>query len=139
MIRLAKMRLGEILVKEGMVTPEQLGAALQAQGIYGGRLGTNLVEQGFLRLDALTVALAKRHGVPGALEKELTDIPATTIALIPARLAGKHQCIPVRLEARPGRKLHVAFRDPHTIAAIDELRFVANARIIAMVASELRI
>ncbi|MEO7730494.1 MAG: hypothetical protein ABIY55_05940, partial [Kofleriaceae bacterium] len=60
-------RLGELLVAAGLLTVEQVEQAVRAQVMWGGRLGTNLVELGYIDLDKLATALSRQHGIPAAL------------------------------------------------------------------------
>ena len=115
------MRLGERLVAGQLITAPQLETALRAQAIYGGRLGTNLVELAYLDLDTLSRVLADALGVPAALASNFEEVDALTIALVPARIAEKHQAIPIGLSRLAGRQLAVAFTDPHQAGAVDEM------------------
>src|SRR4051794_10736411 len=115
------MRLGEKLVHDHRITAEQLEVALRAQVIYGGRLGTNLVELGHIDLDTLSRALAELHGVPAALQKHFEQVAGdqATVDLLPAPLAEKHYAVPLGLARLAGRQLVVAFMDPGNVGAID--------------------
>ncbi len=132
-------RLGHILIEQGLITPEQRQEALRSQTLYGGRLGTNLVELGAIELDDLARALAKQRGLPAALQKHFEQIPSEVVALIPARLAQKHEAVPLGFTSGSPKTLAVAFVDPGRVSAIDEFRFAAHARILATIAPELRI
>jgi hypothetical protein len=132
------MRLGEKLVHDRLITVDQLEKALRSQVIYGGRLGTNLVELGFIELDALARALAEQKGVPAALEKHLQAIDPATLSLLPSRLAEKHQAIPIGLARLTGRQLVVSFIEPDRLSAIDEIGFATGSRITPCVAPEIR-
>jgi hypothetical protein len=133
------MRLGERLVQEQRITALQLETALRAQVIYGGRLGTNLVELAYLSLDALSTALADQLGVPAALASHFEQVDAPTVGLLPPRLAEKHQAIPLGLQRLAGRQLAVAFTDPRLPGAVDEIASATGAKITPCVAPELRI
>lgn len=132
------MRLGELLVQEGLITVQALESALRGQVLYGGRLGTNLVEMGFLGLDELARALAKVTGVPAALQKHFDQVDRSTLKLVSARLAERHQAVPLGM-TRAGRHLVVAFIDPLQLSAIDEIGFAAGCPVTACVAPELRV
>lgn len=133
------MRLGEFLVQQELVTVEELEKALRAQVLYGGRLGTNLVEMGFLDLDVLARALAKLSGAPAAVQKHFDQVDPSTLALVSPKLAEKHACIPLGMTRTSFRQLAVAFMDPQKLSAVDELGFVTGARITPCAAPELRI
>ncbi len=134
-----RMRLGEKLVQDGVITEAQLDTALRAQVVYGGRIGTNLIELDFVSLDTLTRALAELKGVPAALEMHFDAVDPATLQLLSPRLAEKHQAIPLGLARLAGRQLVVAFVDPDVTAAQDEIGLATGSRITPCVAPELRI
>jgi type II secretion system (T2SS) protein E len=132
------VRLGELLLQKGAVAPEQLEEALRTQQFFGARLGTNLVELGFVELDALTAALAEQMGLAGALRPHFDAIRPGAIALLPRKLAEKHVAIPLGLAKGNERQLVVAFREPRDIAGIDAVAFATGKRVTAAIAPELR-
>ncbi|MBI4511286.1 MAG: hypothetical protein HY698_16755 [Deltaproteobacteria bacterium] len=134
-----RVRLGEILLQQGAITPEMLEAALRAQVVYGGRLGTNLVEMGYADLDTIARALSVQLGVPAALQKHFEQIDPSTVAMVPARVAERHQAIPIGVTSRGIKKLVVAFIDPLQFSSVDEVAFAAGCRLQPCVAPELRI
>lgn len=127
------VRLGELLVKAGMISPRDLDEALNSQVIFGGKLGTNLLEMGCLRENDLTRFLSKVAGVPAVNQEQMTAIPPDIIALIPPTIADKYKVIPLSLTQR---RLTLAMSDPTDFAAIDEIAFATGFIIIPMVASE---
>jgi hypothetical protein len=133
------MRLGERLVHEQRLGSHELDVALRAQVIYGGRLGTNLVELGQVALDALTLALAEQTGVPAALQQHFEQIDPHVLRLITPEIAEKHHAIPLGLARLAGPQLVVAFMDPHQPAALQEIGELAQARVTPCVAPELRL
>lgn len=131
--------LGELLIQEGLATPAQIDSALKAQVIFGGRLGTNLVELGVIDLDALTRVLSKHFGVPAALQKHFDQIQPQAVALLPKKVAEKHMAVPLGITQKSPKTLAVAFADPRRMESVDETAFVAGCRIYPVVAPELRI
>ncbi|MGC4117702.1 MAG: hypothetical protein QM765_24725 [Myxococcales bacterium] len=129
-------RLGSILLAKQLITPAQLDDALKVQVIYGGRLGTNLVELGYLDLDALAGALAEQMRFPAATAQEFDAVPEETLAFLKAEAAEKHLAFPLHVE---GRKLVVAMATPTDFAAVDALGFATGLRIVPKVAPELRL
>lgn len=125
-------RLGELLVKENLITPVQLQQALAEQKKSGGRLGSNLTKLGFISEDELTEFLSRQYGVPSINLSEF-EIDPNVVSLVPQDLAIKHQLIPVN---RSGNTLVVAMTDPSNIFAIDELRFATGYNIEVVVATE---
>jgi hypothetical protein len=131
------IKLGELLIQEGQITAGQLEEALKYQVIFGGKLGTNLLEMGFLEEEDIARILSKKLGVP-FLESaaHFANIPEEVIALIPRELAVRHQVVPVKLE---NRKLSLAMLDPSDLKAIDELSFRTGFIIRPMVTPEVRL
>jgi len=132
-------RLGQILIEQGLITPEQREQALRSQILYGGKIGTNLLELGAIEIDALARALAKQRGFPAALQKHFDQVHSEAVALVPGTLAQKHEAVPLGFTSRNPKTLAVAFADPSRAAAVDEIRFAAGTRIYPTIAPELRI
>lgn len=130
------VRIGTVLVKEGLITPHQLEEALKIQVIYGGRLGTNLVELGAIELDALAGALAKHFSVPVATAEMFESAEPAVLKLLTREQVERLECFPLHLD---GRKLHLALEDPRDIAKFDEISFLTGLRIIPHLAPELRL
>jgi hypothetical protein len=131
-----KLRIGEMLVEAGILSRQQLEEALNAQLIYGGKLGTNLVEHGFVTEEFLTSFLSKQCNVPAVDAKELEDIPAEVIEMVSRELADRHKVIPFK---RDKRRLDVVLLDPTNLKAIDELSFKSGLLIRPHVAPEVLI
>ena len=130
------MKLGEVLVKEGLITKEHLRLALERQVIFGGRIGTNIVELGILTEDEFTKFLSRYLKIPVVESSQLAGIEEETIASISRDMAEKYKAIPFKKEKN---RLHVAMLDPKDIGAVDEFRFTSGYDIIPYAASELRI
>lgn len=130
------MSVGEELVKKGLVTKEHLKLALERQVVFGGRLGTNIVELGILKEEELSKFLSELHKVPVADTAELMNVAEDTIAALGPKLAEKYKVVPFRKEKN---RLHVAMLDPRNIQAMEDLRFLSGYDIIPYIASELRI
>lgn len=133
------MRIGELLLAEGSIRADQLEAGLRTQAQYGGRLGSVLVELGFLDLDVLAAALGKQLGVPAAMQKHFDLIDRAAVRLIPARTAAQREAVPLGWSTRHAKTLIVALADPRDLAAIDDLSVIVRARIQPCVAPEARI
>lgn len=117
------LKLGELLIKEGLITNEQLEEALKCQVIFGIKLGSSLIELGMVDEGSLLRLLSKKLGVPAATHKDLHDLFFSTYGLLPAAVAEKYRVIPFRLD---GRRLSVAMSDPTDFKAIDELAFITG-------------
>jgi type IV pilus assembly protein PilB len=125
-------RLGELLVRENLISLQQLQAAQEEQRKSGGKLGYNLTKLGFIQEQDLTNFLSKQYGVP-AINLADFEIETDVIKLIPKDVAEKHQVIPVN---RAGSSLIVAMSDPSNIFAIDDIKFLTGYNIEVVVASE---
>jgi len=130
------MRLGELLLSEQLITQAQLEEALQAQVIFGGKLGTILIEMGLINERLLGQALKQLIGFPCAQPEDLEDIPRTVIDIISPELADKHKVIPI---AVTGRKMTLAMADPRDIQAIDEISFRTGHIVLPVMALEVRL
>jgi len=124
-------KLGEVLVEKRIIDASQLKKALDAQLIYGGHLGTCLVELGFVDVDRLGRVLSEQFRVGQALREKLTAIEPSVVAMLPAKLAERHQAVPFELA---DRVLHVAVVDPRNLLALDEISFAAGHRIETWIA-----
>src|SRR5262245_46303302 len=120
------MRLGEVLLAKKIITAAHLKEALDAQLIFGGHLGTCLIELGCLTEDQLGQALQESFGIPCATHQMFQDIPRGVISAIPERFVEKHLAIPFR---RDEKILNVAMVDPKDLAALDELAFASGSKI----------
>jgi len=128
--------LGGYLVQRGVLSREQLGQALQSQVVYGGRLGTNLVELGLLSLDEVAAHLAASSGFPLPPKEWLDSPDAMALAALPRELASRHLAMPLRLD---GDGLHVALLDPAETHVTAELSRAARRPLVPYVLPELRL
>jgi type IV pilus assembly protein PilB len=126
------VRIGELLLKEKRVTPEQLQEALNYQKANGGKLGHNLVKLGYVKDEEITALLSKQYGVPSINLSEF-DIDPLVIKLIPGETAQKYQIIPV---SRSGATLTIAMTDPTNVFAMDDIKFMTGYNVEPVVASE---
>ena len=105
------VRIGELLLKEKRITPEQLQEALSYQRQSGGKLGANLVKLGFVKDEEITSLLSKQYGVP-SISLNQFEIDPAVIKLVPAETAHKYQIIPL---SRVGATLTIAMTDPTNV------------------------
>lgn len=132
------MRLGELLIGERLIDHDQLAAALHLQSQVKERLGTCLVQLGFIDVDTIARALSGQQRVPAVLTKHFAYIEPNIIKLFTPRFAAEHHAIPLGYTTAKPARLVVACRDPHT-APIDEIAFIAGTRVDAGIAPELAI
>ena len=125
-------RIGELLVRERMLSLQQLQQAQDEAKRTGKRLGATLARLGYVDDQRLTQFVAKQYSLPSINLSEI-EIDAAVLKLIPREICEKHQVIPIR---RNGPTLVVAMADPSNIYAIDELKFLTQYNIEPVVASE---
>ena len=125
-------RLGDLLVREGLITREQLEKALQEQKQNGTRVGYNLVKLGFIAETELTKMLARQFKMP-AVDLSRFEVDPRIAKLIPADLAIKHLVLPLK---RDGRTLTVAMADPTNLGVLDDLKFITRYDIFPVIGGE---
>ena len=125
-------KLGELLVKENLITPLQLKNAIGAQRQSGGRLGHELTKLGYVEENELISFLSKQYSVPSINLADF-EIDAEVLKLLPKEVVTRHQVIPVN---RTGNTLIVAMADPSNIYAVDDIKFITGFKIDVVVASE---
>lgn len=132
------MRLGTLLLRNASIGLSQLESALRNQVLYGGRLGTNLVELGFLEVDVLSEHLAELAGVPSATSEMLDAAPADALARLGADLAHQLAAIPLGNVAPPDGAIPVAMLEPHHRNTLAVLKARLGGPIAPYVMPELR-
>jgi type IV pilus assembly protein PilB len=125
-------KLGEILVRENLISSQQLRDALEYQRLNGGRLGSNLVKLGVISDDVVTTVLARQYGVP-SINLELYQIEPETIGLISYEAAVKYSVLPV---SKVGSTLTLAMADPTNVFAMDDIKFMTGLNVEPVIASE---
>ncbi len=125
-------KLGEILVRENLLTAQQLRDALNYQREHGGRLGFNLIKLGLVSDDMITAVLSRQYGVP-SVNLDLFNIDDAVIRLIPREVADKYSVLPL---SRVGATLTLAMVDPTNVFAMDDIKFMTGLNIEPVVVSE---
>ena len=126
------VRLGEILVKESLISQDQLQKALEYQRANGGKLGSCLTKMGFITDDDITGVLSRQYGVP-SINLKYYDIDPNVIRLIPQDTALRYQVVPL---SRVGSVLTIAMTDPTNVFAMDDVKFMTGFNVEPVVASE---
>jgi hypothetical protein len=132
----AQFGLGAFLVEKGVISGEQLEQALQGQVVYGGRLGTNLVELGLLELDQLAEHLAALSDLPIAPAEWVETPDPKAILLLPRDMAERHAVLPLYVE---GTTLHVAMLNPDNARQLGALTRATGRSIRPYLLPELRL
>ncbi len=125
-------RLGDLLVKEKVITPEQLEQATKLQKDSHTRLASALVKLGFLSDEDVTNFLSRQYGVP-AINLSYFEIDPAVVKLIPYETAKRYQILPL---SRVGASLTIAMVDPTNVFAMDDIKFMTGFNIEPVVASE---
>jgi type IV pilus assembly protein PilB len=125
-------RLGDLLIGEGLITPEQLQKALAEQKGTTEKLGSVLVRLNLLHEDQLIGFLSRQYGIPSITLSQL-DIDPEVLQLVPAQISKKYEVLPVR---RAGNALTLAMADPTNVFALDDVAFMTNLQVLPVVASQ---
>jgi type IV pilus assembly protein PilB len=125
-------KLGEILVRENLISPQHLREALDYQREHGGRLGFNLVKLGLISDDMITAVLSRQYGIP-SVNLELFQIDAQVLHLIPQEVAQKYSVLPL---SRVGASLTLAMVDPTNVFAMDDVKFMTGLNVEPVVVAE---
>src|SRR6266511_1491883 len=129
------VKLGEMLIKSGLLTPQKLQEALEYQKTHGGKLGLNLVKLGLVKEEEITRVLSQQYGVP-AINLSKVEIDDAVVKLIPSEVAQKYLIMPV---SRTGATLTIAMVDPTNVFAMDDIKFMTGYNVEPVVASEVAI
>lgn len=133
-LRRERMRLGDLLVKQQLLTEDDLQIALEKQKGSGKKIGEILVEEGYLSDDVIARALQMQLGLHVVQLTGIT-IPEEVRNLVSVDLLKKYEVIPFELDAYNANILHLAMSDPMDMAAIDDLSIVTNLQIEPYIAT----
>jgi type IV pilus assembly protein PilB len=125
-------KIGEMLLKGSLITPEQLRSALETQKKTKERVGTLLVKSGFIKEPELLAFLGRQFNVP-VVDLGKYEINAEVVRLLPEEMVQKHLALPIN---RVGAKLIVAVADPSNMAIIDAIGFKTGYAVELVLASE---
>jgi len=125
-------RLGDILIREGLITRDQLSSALTEQRSSGHRLGYVLVKLGLVQEIEVTKVLARQYRMP-AVDLSRFEVDPKIVKLIPGDFALKHVVLPLK---REGRTLTVAMADPTNSGVVDDLKFITRYDLFPVIAGE---
>ena len=125
-------RLGDLLVREGLINQEQLQRALADQKGNNEKLGSILVRLSIINEDQLIAFLSKQYGIPSITLTQL-DVDVEVVKLVPAQIARKYEVLPIK---RTGNQLTLAMADPTNVFAVDDVGFMTNLQVVPVVASQ---
>jgi len=125
-------RLGDLLVREGLINQEQLQRALADQKGNNEKLGSILVRLSIINEDQLIDFLSKQYGIPSITLTQL-DVDVEVVKLVPAQIARKYEVLPIK---RTGNSLSLAMSDPTNVFALDDVGFMTGLTVVPVVASQ---
>lgn len=128
-------KLGELLVERGVISLAQLDEALQSQVAFGGKLGTNLVELGYISLDEIAVFLGQALGTPLPPTDWLENPDPAALRALPVTLVRRFNALPLRIDART---IHIAMVDPTNPEHVSDIAFATSRRLQTYLIPELR-
>lgn len=126
----------DMLLNAGLINSEQFDEALRNRVLYGGKIGTSLIELGYISEEELARFLSDKLSVPYVPQEQLLQIPAEVIQLLSRDIALKYGAIPLRLERK---RLSLVMADPSDLKAIDEISFITGYTISPMITPEVRL
>ena len=126
------VRIGEMLIKQRLITTQQLQEAVSQQKVNGGKVGPILIGLGYVKDEDLTALLSRQYGVP-SINLSQFEIDVRVARIIPSETARKYQVIPV---SRSGATLTIAMTDPTDVFAVDDIKFLTGYNVETVVASE---
>lgn len=126
----------DMLLNSGRINRDQFEEALRNRVLYGGKIGTSLIELGYINEEDLARFLGKKLGVPYVNPDQLLTIPQEVIDLLPRELALKYGVIPLHLERK---RLSLVMADPSDLIAIDEIGFITGYSIRPFITPEVRL
>jgi hypothetical protein len=133
------MRLGELLVRDGLVRPEQVEAALSRQALHGARFGSNLVELSAISMENLAIALGRQHHMPAALEAHYDKIDRTLTKALTPDLAAAWHAVPLGRTGPESSIVAVATTQPFDQDVRLELQEIFSTEILEAIAPEMRL
>ncbi|GEM_PF-1464861 len=129
-------KLGDLLVKAGLVDEMQLRSALGHQRRWGGKLGKCLVDLGFISEEAMLKFLGENFRM-NAVDLTRSHIAPKTFKMVPEAVARKYEVVPVVMKEEQGKKtIMLAMSDPSDLQAVDEIQFLTNARVEPVLATD---
>src|SRR6266542_1708093 len=125
-------KLGEILVRENLISQQHLREALDYQREHGGRRGVNRVKLGVVTDDMITAVLSRQYGIP-SVNLDLFQIDEPVLRLMPKEVAQKYSVLPL---SRVGATLTLAMVDPTNVFAMDDIKFMTGLNVEPVVVAE---
>src|SRR6476660_1160462 len=125
-------KLGESLLKDNLITPQQLKEALDYQRVNGGRLESTLVKLCMLSAEAVTAVLSRLYGV-ASVNLDLFEVDPAAVAMVPQETSERYSVLPL---SRVGATLTLAMVDPTNVFAVDDIKFMTGLSVEPVVVAE---
>jgi len=126
----------EMLKEADLITREQFDEALLNRVVYGGKIGTSLIELGLIEEETLARFLSRKLAVPYVHPDQLQNVPEDVIQKVPRGLAMKYKVVPIKFEKK---RLSLAMADPADLRAVDEIAFITDFIVKPLIAPEVRL
>ncbi len=120
-----RVRIGDLLIEQGMITPEQLNIALEEQKVRKTKLGETLIALNFITVEDFAGVLSRQLGIESVNLRE-TGLQDQAIALVPEDIMKKHELVPFKIDEEDAGILCVAMSDPLNLSAIDDIGLITN-------------
>ena len=129
-----KLRLGDVLVNNGVITAEELQKGLELQKGSGRKLGETLVDEGLATEENIARALSNQFHYD-MVDLQNVEIEQDVLSLVPASVLKKHKALPFEYSPDNMNVLRVAMSDPMDIAAMDDINIITNLQVEPVVAT----
>jgi len=130
-----KIRIGDLLVEAGAITPEQLQEALAKQKEEGGMLGNIIMELGFISRELLITVLTTQMGIDYC-EIRTVQIDENVLNLVPKELVTKYKAMPIGFAEDNANVLQVAMADPMDLMAVDDISIASGLQVEPLLSFE---
>ncbi|MEE3399791.1 MAG: ATPase, T2SS/T4P/T4SS family, partial [Eubacterium sp.] len=130
-----KIRIGDLLVEAGAITPEQLQEALAKQKEEGGMLGNIIMELGFISRELLITVLTTQMGIDYC-EIRTVQIDENVLNLVPKELVTKYKAMPIGFSEENANVLQVAMADPMDLMAVDDISIASGLQVEPLLSFE---
>lgn len=130
-----KIRIGDMLVDAGVITPEDLQRGLELQKKSGRKLGETLVEEGIVSDETLATLLAEQLGME-MVDIQSISIPEEVLNLVPQHMLRSKKMIPYAIDPGNMNVLLVAMADPMDFSAMDDISIITNYQVEPAIATQ---
>ena len=123
-----RIRVGDLLVEAGAITPEQLQQALERQKEQGGMLGNIIMDMGFISRELLITVLTTQMGID-FVDVKAVQIDENVLKIVPKDLVQKYRAMPIGYDPDNPNMLQVVMADPMDLLAIDDISIASGLQV----------